>query len=118
MTKKNHWLVYLGADQPPLRLEKASVVWGLTVASDYLSDTTRQPYNEVHYLSDGYFFLSLITCHWTPSVVEKSPHFWGSKGRVWAEAAARSRGPSDPHVPGRSHYDRLEGSPNPKRVCV
>ena len=55
MTKKSNWLVYLGADQPPLGLEKASVVWGLTVASDYLPDTTRQPYNEVNSLSDGSF---------------------------------------------------------------
>ena len=55
MTKKNNWLVYLGADQPPLGLEKASVVWGLTVALDYLPDTTRQPYDEVNHLSDAYF---------------------------------------------------------------
>ena len=58
MTKKNNWLIYLGADQPQLGLEKASVVWGLTVASDYLPDITRQPYNEVNQLSDAYFYIT------------------------------------------------------------
>ena len=59
-----------------------------------------------------------MACHWTPSVVEKSPHVWHSKGRAWPEAATRSRGPSDSHVPGHNHYDRPKGSSNPKRACV
>lgn len=47
--------MYLAADQPQLGLEQASVVWGLTVASAYLPETTWQLYSEVNHLSDPYF---------------------------------------------------------------
>ena len=59
-----------------------------------------------------------MTYHWIPLVVEKSPHFWDLKGRMWAEAAAHRRGPPDSHMLGQNHSDRLKGSSNSEGVCV